>query len=99
MDAADHPRPGRTTRDLLEVGHEAGSIISALPEEFADACRHLDCSPLSELAALPPGEPPVMHAARKMRVKHHFDCCLGPDEGEFPVPHARQEGQASSVIR
>jgi hypothetical protein len=51
------------------------------------------------MAARPPGEPPVMRAARVMRAKHHVDCCLGPDEGEDPVPHARQEGQASSVIR
>jgi hypothetical protein len=33
------------------------------------------------------------------RAEDYLDCCLGPDEGGDPVPHARQEGQASSVVR
>jgi hypothetical protein len=48
------------------------------------------------MAALPPGEPPVMHAARKLQAKHHFDCCLGPDEGEFPF---RTPGKKDKPLR
>jgi hypothetical protein len=34
-----------------------------------------------------------------MRAQHHFDCCLGPDEGVNPLRTAGNEGQAFSVIR
>ncbi len=76
--------------DHVEIDDQAGSVIGAVLEEFADTCGHRHIAPLSGRRRSRRSEPPatggVPHARNRLRRR---DCCLGPDEGN-PVPHCWQ---------
>ncbi len=106
LDRVEHlavgQRPGKRQVVLahhVEIDHQAGAVVLAVLQEFTDACGHRDLAPYPATAAcrlvnlLQCPQPPrdaVRVALRR----------LLPWSGlGGPVPHARQDGQAFSVIR
>ena len=84
--------------DDIKVDNEAGAVFSALLEEFADACGHLNPTPLSGRRRSRRGEPPMTLAMfRGCETRSVTAIAALVRMREIPFRTAGKDGQAFSV--